>query len=293
MTGVTGVVNRRASLAEVAAMLDWAAEEGWNPGLSDAAAFHAADPQGFFLAEAQGRPVAAISVVNHTDGQAFLGLYLCRPEHRGRGIGLALWRHALAHAGARSVGLDGVPAQEANYARSGFVLTGRTRRLGGDFAGLSGAGAGAFGGDAAFAGDALAQGGDTARLIELDAAANGYARPRYMAAWVSEGPDRKTVVQRDGGAVTGFATVRRCRAGLKIGPVIALDAGAALGLATRAAGVLGGGAVSIDVPDSSAEFGALLRAAGFVETFATARMYRGPAPQQDRSLQAVATLELG
>lgn len=60
------IVYRNASLAEVALMLDWDAAEGWNPGLDDAAAFHAADPDGFFLALEDDVPVASISVVNHT-----------------------------------------------------------------------------------------------------------------------------------------------------------------------------------------------------------------------------------
>lgn len=126
---------RTASAAEVALMLDWAAAEGWNPGLEDAEAFHASDPEGFFVAEVAGRTVAAISVVNHGPDFAFLGLYLCQPAFRGKGIGYALWRHALDHAGTRTVGLDGVPAQEANYARSGFVLTGRTLRFKGRVSG--------------------------------------------------------------------------------------------------------------------------------------------------------------
>ena len=37
---------RLATRDEVAPILDWAADEGWNPGLDDAAACHAADPAG-------------------------------------------------------------------------------------------------------------------------------------------------------------------------------------------------------------------------------------------------------
>src|SRR5690606_17979527 len=92
---------RRMSGADLAAVLGWAADEGWNPGLADAGPFVAADPRGFFLAEVGGQPAAAISVVNHDDGFAFLGLYICRPAFRGQGVGHALWREALAHAGDR------------------------------------------------------------------------------------------------------------------------------------------------------------------------------------------------
>ena len=77
---------RTASIQDLYLMLDWAAEEGWNPGSDDAAAFHAADPKGFFLAMDDSAPVAAISVVNHSDTFAFLGLYIALPSHRRKGI---------------------------------------------------------------------------------------------------------------------------------------------------------------------------------------------------------------
>lgn len=274
------VVHRRASLSDLEQILDWAAEEGWNPGLHDAPAFFAADPDGFFLAERDGQAIAAISVVNQSDRHAFLGLYLCRPEHRGKGIGFALWQHALAHAGDRTVGLDGVPAQEANYAKSGFVLVDRTRRLIGTLPGAPVAGT-------------LAGPGDIDAIVRLDAEANGYPRDRYVSAWVTGTTDRKTVVLRDGAALTGFATARRCREGVKIGPVIAPDAGLALQLAGQAAGAFQTASVIVDVPDAATEFGARLRGAGFQETFATARMYRGAAPAMMPNLHAVCTLELG
>ena len=41
---------------EIAIAADWAAAEGWNPGLSDAACFATVDPQGFWIAELDGVP---------------------------------------------------------------------------------------------------------------------------------------------------------------------------------------------------------------------------------------------
>lgn len=119
---------RQMTRTELDRVLGRAADEGGNPGPEDGDPFHATDADGVFVAEADGQAVAAISVVNHTERLAFLGRYLCHPDHRGRGIGLALWNHALDHAGARTVGLDGVAAQQANYAKSGFVRAGCTRR---------------------------------------------------------------------------------------------------------------------------------------------------------------------
>jgi len=271
---------RTATAAEIERMLEWATEEGWNPGLEDAAAFRAADPAGFFVAEANGAPVAAISVVNHAEAFAFLGLYLCRPEYRGRGVGFALWQHALGHADGRVVGLDGVPAQETNYARSGFVLAGRTRRLGGRL-------------PVATPDLPVAGPGDLDELLALDSRANGMRRPAFLREWTRDLSTRKTVLLRDGTDAVGFATARVCRTGGKIGPVVAPDSGTALHLARQAAAALDLREVTIDVPDSAAAFGLRLREAGFTEGFATARMYRGTAPQSGDTLHAVATLELG
>ena len=47
--------------AELGAGLDWAAGEGWNPGVHDADGFHAADPVGFLLGLLDAAPVSMIS----------------------------------------------------------------------------------------------------------------------------------------------------------------------------------------------------------------------------------------
>src|SRR5216683_6908804 len=90
---------------EVALAVDWAAAEGWNPGLADAACFAAVDPGGFLIGEFLGEPAATISVVNYDDTFAFLGFYIVRPDLRGRGFGLRTWQAGIAHAGARTIGL--------------------------------------------------------------------------------------------------------------------------------------------------------------------------------------------
>lgn len=273
---------RRMTHTDLETVLDWAAAEGWNPGLDDAGAFLAADPEGFFMTERQGRPAAAISVVNHDADHAFLGLYICHPDFRGQGIGLALWTHALRHAGARSVGLDGVPAQQANYAKAGFAATGSTLRM-----------EGAAPGQWARGGLRRLQPGDAAALLALDAGAVGHQRPRFLQAWLAASPSRRTVVAEGTGGPVGFATARVCRAGGKIGPVIAPDTPTALALIDAAARVLDLDRVAVDVPQQNTPLLEALVAAGFAETFRTARMVRGPAPVPSASLQAVATLELG
>ncbi|WP_417209042.1 GNAT family N-acetyltransferase [Antarctobacter sp.] len=271
---------RTATLAEVRTMLDWAAAEGWNPGLHDAEAFYATNPGGFFVAEVDGTLAAAISVVTHSDDFAFLGLYLCRPEYRGRGIGYSLWGHALKQAVNRTVGLDGVPEQEANYAKSGFVRTGRTRRYCGTL-------------PATRLSVPIAEVNDAETLIKLDHAANGYARRRFLETWTGQSDTRKTILLRRGDAMSGFATARLCRQGCKIGPVVAPSVEDAFGLVQQAAAALDQTDVIVDVPDHATGLTEVLRGAGFVETFSTARMYRGTPPTVGETLHAIATMELG
>ena len=273
---------RTMTPADLDLAIDWAAGEGWNPGLEDAAAFWAADPDGFFVTERDGAPIAAISVVNLDPGFAFLGLYICRPEWRGQGIGMALWQHALRHAGNRTIGLDGVAAQQANYAKSGFARTGATRRLEGTV------------GHEDSADIRMMTPADLPALLALDERANGYARPTFLTGWVAPLETRRTLVLEGADGPAGFATIRRCRSGAKIGPVVAPDADAALRLIRAAAGLFPDtGPVIVDVPDSNKALGQRLAEAGMVETFATARMYKGTPPPATALLHAPATLELG
>ena len=265
---------RSATLGDLETVLDWAAAEGWNPGFDDAAAFHAADPGGFFVAEDGTGLTGAISVVRHGPSMAFLGLFIVRPDRRGTGIGRALWDRGIALAGDRTVGLDGVAAQEANYARSGFVRTGASIRFEGRIAPEPG--------EARPAGPH-----DLPRLDVMDRAATGYDRAAFLTAWTAPSDARLTLIARD-----GFATVRRCRTGCKIGPVVAPNADAGLALCRAAAAAMPAKTHIVDAAPGSA-FGATLAAAGLTETFRTARMYRGPAPSGDGTQQAIATMELG
>jgi len=125
---------RTMSRREVDTAVEWAAAEGWNPGWGDGACIHAADPGGFLVGLLDDEPVATISVVKYGSAFGFLGLYIVKPAQRGRGYGFRVWNAGLAHLGGRTIGLDGVVAQQANYRRSGFVLAYRNVRYQGSIA---------------------------------------------------------------------------------------------------------------------------------------------------------------
>lgn len=274
---------RQMSLPELRMVLGWAAEEGWNPGKDDAEAFWAADPDGFFVAEEDGEPIAAISVVVHSPDFAFLGLYICRPSHRGRGVGLALWRHGITHAGNRTIGLDGVPEQQAKYARSGFRHAGETVRYVGQL-------------DTRRSDNVRpATPDDVSALVALEARASGWSKPAYLAAWVSGTPTRTTYVLESGHEILGFATLRACQSGAKVGPLIAPTDQMAMAL-LRHATAMAQTDVTIDIPDQADAFADMCQAQGLAPGFRTARMYRGiarPDRGQSAMLYGVTTLELG
>ncbi|QBF32655.1 GNAT family N-acetyltransferase [Thalassococcus sp. S3] len=269
-------------VSELEAVLTWAAEEGWNPGLADAAGFHAADQEGFFLTRVDGVPVASVSVVNHDPENAFLGLYLCHPDWRGQGLGLQTWQVAIAHAGSRSIGLDGVPEQEHNYRRSGFTKTGSSLRHEGRLDGRPSPNV------------RSAAPTDTEFLINLDARANGYARRAFLNAWLQQKEDvRGTRVYLRDREICGFATWRQCQIGTKIGPLIAPDLSASIELISDIAALRPDGPLIIDTPEGNGALRRELELNGFSIPFVTARMFRGAIPDTDATLQAIATMELG
>ncbi|QHQ35254.1 GNAT family N-acetyltransferase [Algicella marina] len=275
---------RVMTLADMETVLGWAQDEGWNPGLEDAAAYLAADPSGFLVNEQAGRPVAAVSVVNHTDNFAFLGLYLCHPEYRGRGFGYETWLAGLEHAGDRTIGLDGVPAQQANYRKSGFDMSGKTFRYEGRIPPIRC--------------DAITPPRDKESnlLVHRYEEAFGYSMPTFLTHWFSDTKNRRTFILRDGSLLRGAVTIRRCAEGCKAGPLFATTAEEAKLLLAHGASVFGVDQITIDIPDTQSLPSEFERISGLACSFTTARMYRGTPPSPETSfagLVSTATLELG
>ncbi|MEV0221880.1 GNAT family N-acetyltransferase [Streptomyces sp. NPDC050704] len=277
------LIVTQASLDDWPVISGWAADEGWDPGASDGPCFFAQDPEGFFLGRIDGEPVSAISVVNYGADYAFLGCYLVRPDLRGRGYGLATWKASLAHAGNRTIGLDGVVAQQDNYRQSGFEPAYNTVR----FAGVPATGT--FVGGGVRPADAA----DLAAITAYDSACFPADRPRFVEQWVT-GRGHRALVRVVDGRLTGYGVIRPALGCLRIGPLFADTPDDARALFAALADEADGRRIAIDIPETNTASVALAEAHGLTPSFETARMYTGPVrPYATDRVHGVTTLELG
>jgi ribosomal protein S18 acetylase RimI-like enzyme len=283
MSQVADFQVRTMRREDLAFAIDLAAREGWNPGLHDAECFFAADPGGFLIGERVGEPVGCISAVSYAGRYGFVGLYIVRPEFRGQGYGLRLWQAALTRLRGHNVGLDGVLAQQSNYALSGFRLAYRSVRYRGR---AEPAAIHASIGPAAEV--AFEPIGDFDRRVFPE------RRDAFLRAWLTQ-PMAGAYVAQGGGRLTGYTVVRRCREGWKIGPLAADDPVIARRLYEAAAAHAPcDEALFLDVPEGNPGTKSLLAALSLTPVFETARMYTGPDPAIELpKLFGVTTFELG
>jgi hypothetical protein len=157
-------------------------------------------------------------VVNYDDSFSFLGFYIVRPDLRGRGYGLRTWRAAIARAGSRTIGLDGVVNQQDNYRKSGFTLAHRNIRFGGVTAAPS----------PSPSAPGLVNLADLpfAAVEADDATVFPAPRASFLRAWINAPGHRGHALIRDG-RLAGWGVIRPCRTGHKIGPLVADDRPAA------------------------------------------------------------------
>ena len=284
MTEQTDLRIRAMRPGEIAIAADWAAAESWNPGLADAACFGTVDPQGFFIGELDDEPAATISCVNYDARFSFLGFYIVRPDLRGRGYGMRIWNAAIAHAQTRVIGLDGVVAQQENYKKSGFRLAYANVRYGGTIAAPP----------APVPAGVVALAEIPFAIVEADDA-TVFPAPRaaFLRAWIDMPGHVGRALVRDG-KLAAWGTIRPCRTGRKIGPLVADDRAAAEAVLAALLKGAGDGPVFLDVPSVNRDAVALAQDLALAPVFETARMYTGAiAPLRLERMFGVTTFELG
>ena len=263
---MTALTIRPMNLGELQLHISWAQQEGWNPDLNDAIAFHAQDPEGFFLGVVNGEPVGMISGVRYGSDFGFMGLYIVRAAHRGKGYGMQFWQAALDHLQGRVLGLDGVLARQGDYALSGFKLAWRNQR----FEGYSPAKPMVLQPDI----HPLSEWG-LEQVLSFDDHHFGYPRHDFLRSWLSQ-PGVVAMGHGTAGRLDAIGVARPCAQGYKIGPFFASGHVVARSLLLSLLSQLPpSSAFQVDIPTQHLQARALLEGLGMRPVFETARMYLG------------------
>lgn len=268
---------------ELSIAINWARDEGWNPGIHDASAFYQADSTGFLTGKYNDQIIATISAVKYGSHFGFIGLYIVKDAFRGNGFGFKLWEAAIASLSGRNISLDGVLAQQDNYKKSGFKLAHRNIR----FAGKS-------------AKNSLPTRATAAEQIAFkDIAAYDRQffpdeRSAFLKNWIAPENSRTLVIVEDS-RILGYGSIRACDRGFKIGPLNAetVDIAVELFLALTAT-IPEASEIFLDVPEPNKAAIALAQKFWMTPVFETARMYTKSFPNLPlENIFGITTFELG
>ncbi len=187
------------------------AQAGWNQIEADWHRALALEPEGCFVAELDGQPVGTTTTCIFGP-VAWIAMVLVDPAVRGRGIGTALMRHALAFLdghGIRSVRLDATPLGRPIYEKLGFVPQFELARYEGVITVR----------DPSHR-VRLPAPNDFAELISLDQEVTATDRRKLLLHLFAQNPSELRSV-KDAGRLTGFLTSRPGERARQIGPCIA------------------------------------------------------------------------
>jgi len=274
------VTIRRMNKDEIDLAIEWAAREGWNPGLHDADAFYAADPNGFFIAEINGEPVGLASAVICDEYFGFFGFYIVKEEFRNQGIGMKIFNARLEYMGNRTFGADGVVNMLDKYLQVGYTMAHKNAR---------------FEGTGRLSESSLADINSVPfELLEsYDRLFFPAPRAAFLKSWISRPGSHGRVVM-DGVKITGYGLIRPCRRGFKIAPLFADTPEIAEQLFDSLSGMAVDQPVFLDIPAPNQAALELVERHGMNKVFETARIYHGTIPELPiHQIYGITSFELG
>ncbi|OGV36371.1 MAG: hypothetical protein A2020_02535 [Lentisphaerae bacterium GWF2_45_14] len=191
-------------------VIEWAASEGWNPGIHDRDAFFDTDPDGFFMAWDGKKPAGSISAVSYGKDFGFIGFFIVRPEYRGHRLGLELGKVACSYLAGRNIGIDGVEKKVHNYETHGFTLAWNNAR----YEGLSRKSVFPAGiiplCDLPFK-----------EILNFDSRFFPAPREKFLKKWLVMPESFAFASPGTASEINAYGLARKCRTGYKIGPLFA------------------------------------------------------------------------
>ena len=284
-----GAIIRRMSAQEVQDLVEWAGDEGWNPGINDAQCFWNLDPEGFLAIAENDRVIGGGAIIRHGDNFGFMGLFIVSNSHRGKGLGTKLWFARRDRLLSRlndhgTIGLDGVDAMVPFYEKGGFTPFTRHRRFQ-----LTQSASGSIRSEQIVDVASIS----LPMLVDYDSQCFPVRREQFLMEWTKQ-KNAVSLAFVTGGQLLGFGVMRPCLMGWKIGPLFADSIEVADALFQSLQLASNGMPIFLDVPDNNAPAMALCRKYKMQEVFGCVRMYYGPAPLLDhRRIFGITTLEVG
>ena len=274
---------RKMRPGEIGLALDWAKQEGWNPGLHDSICFFNTDNNGFFVAEEEKKIIGVISAVKYSHNYGFIGIYIVEKNYRGGAAGLLLARHAFDYLKNCNIGLDGVLERVENYKRIGFKFFCKNIRFSGSIQPNSFNYKDIVSIDRSF----------YPRVFIYDRSCFPADRVEFLYCWVRQ-PDHYSFCRKIGNKILGYGVIRKCDIGYKIGPLFADDSETAEMIFLKLCEAASFGLVYIDTPEINQQAVDLAKKYNLKECFATAGMYSKKEPEIDvQKIYGVTTFELG
>lgn len=272
---------RNMTRDELDVAVSWAGKEGWNPGQCDGDCFYETDPNGYFMGDLDGRMVASISAVAYDDSFGFIGFYIVRPEHRGKGMGISVWNRAIEYLGDRNIGLDGVLEQEPNYQKSGFKTAYHNIRYEGIGGGIPS--------DKAVPLNTI----PFEQVAEFDQQFFPVNRKAFVKSWINMPNAVGRGIIKEG-RLAGYGVIRSCRSGFKIGPLFADSGETAQDLFSALSACVPNAPLFFDVPDINPKAVAIALGRRMNKSFETVRMYtKGKPNVKMDGVFGVTSFELG
>src|SRR3989344_203841 len=88
-----GFAIRKMARKELDTAVEWAAKEGWNPGLHDANVFWTTDPNGYYALVKDEKMIGSVSGVCYEGKFGFGGFFILAENYRKQRLGTELANH--------------------------------------------------------------------------------------------------------------------------------------------------------------------------------------------------------
>lgn len=274
-------IVRKMTRKELDLAIEWAEKEGWNPGLYDAEAFYAADPQGYYIGLLNDEPIGVVSAISYDDNYGFVGFYIIKPEYRGKRYGLILLNTAMQHLEGKNVGTDGVLNKQKTYSNL-FDMKFAYKNV-------------------RYESIAKASSHNTVDLktipfkdiLAYDTMMFPAKREGFLKEWIKQ-PESYSLATTNNEQLTGFGVIRKCFKGYKIGPIFADNKDYALDIFNGLISNIEGEPFYFDAPEANPEAIKIAEDYNMKVVFGTARMYLKEPPNIPlNKLFGVTTFELG